>query len=118
MPCHRDGEPVLGFDEVIAFFAATNVRLDEFIRLGLYLWELTKKGDVVFTTASLGDSVDPDALAMMYKSASLPLKDYRKRLERERKKGYLAHRRYTFTERPLLEIGTNKLTPTRCSLVG
>jgi hypothetical protein len=51
-----------------AFFAATNVRLEEFIKLGLYLWERTKKGDVVFTMTSIDRSIDPDALSMMHKS--------------------------------------------------
>jgi hypothetical protein len=37
-------------------------------------------------------------------SAALPVKEYRKLLARERKKGNLAHRRYTFTERPLIEV--------------
>lgn len=96
-----------------AFFAATNVALDEFIKLGLYLWERTKKGDVAFTTTAVDGSIDPDALAMMQKSASLPLKGYRKRLERERKKGYLAHRRYTFTERPLLQINADEFIALR-----
>lgn len=96
-----------------AFFAATNVRLDEFIKLGFYLWERTKKGDVALTTTSIDGSIDPDALATMQKSASLPLKGYRKRLERERKKGSLAHRRYTFTERPLLQINADEFIALR-----
>jgi hypothetical protein len=96
-----------------AFFAAATVTLRECIKLGLHLWERTKNGDVVFTKTSVEGSIDPDVLALMQESASLPVKDYRKRLERERKKGYLAHRRYTFTERPLLEIGTDEFIALR-----
>jgi hypothetical protein len=72
-----------------------NVRLEEFIKLGLYLWERTKKGDVVFTMTSIDRSIDPDALSMMHKSASRLLKDYRKCLERERERdtSLTAHRR-------------------------
>lgn len=96
-----------------AFFAATNVKLREFIKLGLSLWERIRSGDVELTTGSFCASVDADALALMQKAASLPVKEYRKRLERERKRGYLAHRRYTFTERPLLEIGTDEFIALR-----
>jgi hypothetical protein len=42
---------------------------------------------------------------LMPKAASLAVAKYRKRLEQERIKGFLAHRRYTFTERPLLHLG-------------
>ncbi len=38
----------------------------------------------------------------------LPVKDYRKRLAKERANGFLAHRRYTFTERPLIEIADDE----------
>ncbi|WP_327114063.1 hypothetical protein OHB12_33360 [Nocardia sp. NBC_01730] len=91
-----------------AFRAATNVPLDEFIRLGLRLWEHTKTGEVTFSTVPMEGSVDPQALGMMQNAVSLTVKEYRKRLERERKRGFLAHRRYTFTERPLVRIGDNE----------
>ncbi len=38
----------------------------------------------------------------------MPLKQYRKQLARERKKGSLAHRRYTFSQCPLLEIDVDE----------
>jgi hypothetical protein len=63
---------------------------------------------VKFTAASIQDSIDADALDLMRDAASLTVDEYRKRLARERKKGFLAHRRYTFTERPLLQIGDDE----------
>ena len=95
---------LIGDSPEAAFPAATNVRLREFIKLGLQLWGHTKSGEVVVTGATIESSTDPDALDLMRNSASLTIDEYRKRLERERKKGFLAHRRYTFTERPLLRI--------------
>ena len=96
---------LIGDTPEAAFHAATTVSLHEFIRLGVRLWEHTKTGDVNFTTASIEDSIDTNALNLMRDAASLTVDEYRKRLARERKKGFLAHRRYTFTERPLLRIG-------------
>lgn len=61
-----------------------------------------------FTTVSIEGSIDTDAVALMRDGASLTVDEYRKRLARERKKGFLAHRRYTFTERPLLLIGEDE----------
>jgi hypothetical protein len=88
-----------------AFFAATGVELRAFIKLGLDLWERTKNGDVRLATASLQtDSTSPAAVAVTKNSASMPLEQYRKQLARERKKGSLAHRRYTFSQCPLLEV--------------
>lgn len=95
---------LIGDSPEAAFLAATNVSLREFVKLGLQLWGHTKSGEVVVTGASLESSADPGALKLMRSSASLTIDEYRKRLERERKKGFLAHRRYTFTERPLLRI--------------
>jgi hypothetical protein len=91
-----------------AFHAATQVPLREFIGLGLQLWEQTKTGDVTFSTTAMEGPVDADALGLMKTAASLTVKEYRKRLERERKKGFLAHRRYTFTERPLVRFGEDE----------
>jgi hypothetical protein len=54
------------------------------------------------------DSISPEAVAVMKKSTSMPLKQYRKQLARERKKGSLAHRRYTFSQCPLLEIDVDE----------
>jgi hypothetical protein len=86
-----------------AFLNATNAPLREVIRMGLLLWDRTKAGDVIISASSLQD-IDPAALGLLQSSAVLPVKEYRKRLTKERAKGYLAHRRYTFTERPLIEI--------------
>ncbi len=96
-----------------AFQAATNAPILEVIRLGMLLWDRTKTGDVAFTTTSLEGSVDQDALSLMKAAASLPVKEYRKRLMREREKGFLAHRRYTFTERPLLKVGDDEFIALR-----
>jgi hypothetical protein len=95
---------LIGDSPEAAFRAATNVSLREFIKLGLQLWGHTKSGEVVVTAATIESSTDPGALDLMRNSASLTVDEYRKRLERERRKGFLAHRRYTFTERPLLRI--------------
>lgn len=99
---------LIGDTPEAAFLAATTVSLYEFIKLGLRLWEHTKTGDVNFTTVSIEGSIDTDAVALMRDGASLTVDEYRKRLARERKKGFLAHRRYTFTERPLLLIGEDE----------
>jgi hypothetical protein len=95
---------LIGDTPEAAFLAATNVPLREFIKLGLQLWEHSKSGEVILTGAAIEGSIDPGALDLMRDTASLTVDEYRKRLERERRKGFLAHRRYTFTERPLLRI--------------
>jgi hypothetical protein len=92
-----------------AFFAATGVNLPEFIKLGLNLWEQSTSGDLEVTkTSLLEESVHPDAVALMQKAASLPIKKYRKCLAGERKKGNLAHRWYTFGQFPLLETSPDE----------
>ncbi len=83
--------------------------LNEFINLGLWLWEHTKTGGVTLSASSMEGSASPQAMSLMQTAASLTVKEYRKRLERERKKGFLAHRRYTFTERPLVSFGDEYL---------
>jgi hypothetical protein len=87
-----------------AFRAATDVSLREAIKLGLRLWEQTKNGEVTFTLSGMVTEVDAQALDVMRDAASLTVIEYRKRRARERKKGDLAHRRYTFTERPLIRF--------------
>ena len=87
-----------------AFLNATKAPLREVIRMGLLLWDRTKGGDMALSASSFESQIDPAALGLLRSSAALPLKDYRKRLAKERAKGFLAHRRYTFTERPLIEI--------------
>lgn len=96
---------LIGDTPEAAFLAATNVSLREWINLGLQLWERTKSGEVIVTGVGTDGSIDPSAVDLMRNAASLNVDEYRKRLERERRKGFLAHRRYTFTERPLLRIG-------------
>ena len=91
-----------------AFRAATNVSLREFVKLGLRLWEHTKTGHVTFSASSMEGAADLQALDLMRNAASLTVNDYRKQLARERKKGDLAHRRYTFTERPLVRFGDDE----------
>lgn len=88
-----------------AFRASTGMSLRAFIKLGLRLWEVTKSGEVGFSASSIGVSVDSQAMEVMLGKVSLPVKEYRARLKRERRRGSLAHRRYTFTERPLLRFG-------------
>jgi hypothetical protein len=99
---------LIGDTPETAFLAATNVSLREFIKLGLQLSEHTKTGEVPLTGAVIEGSIDPGALSLMRNAASLTVDEYRKRLERERRRGFLAHRRYTFTERPLLRITDNE----------
>ncbi|MBV8180428.1 MAG: hypothetical protein JO045_16820 [Mycobacterium sp.] len=91
-----------------AFEVATGVKLREFVKLGLKLWDRTKTGKVTLDLSSLGGEVDAQAMELMQNAASLPVAEYRKRLERERKKGLLAHRRYTFTEHPLLHLDADE----------
>jgi hypothetical protein len=87
-----------------AFLNATKAPLREVIRMGLLLWDHTKGGDVALSASTLETTVDPAALGLLRSSAVLSVKDYRKRLAKERARGFLAHRRYTFTECPLIEI--------------
>jgi hypothetical protein len=87
-----------------AFLNATKVPLLEVIRMGLLLWDRTKKGAVAISASWLETAVDPAALGLLRSSAALPVKEYRKQLAKERKKGNLAHRRYAFTESPLIEV--------------
>ncbi|OBL09764.1 hypothetical protein A5646_11155 [Mycobacterium sp. 1245499.0] len=87
-----------------AFAAATNAPLRDVIRMGLLLWDRTKSGAVAISADSLGPPIAPAAAELLKSSAVLPLNEYRKRLAKERKSGSLAHRRYTFTERPLVEV--------------
>ena len=68
------------------------------------LWEQSKSGEVTFTFSSIAAEIDPQALDLMRNAASLTVTEYRKQLARERKKGDLAHRRYTFAERPLIRF--------------
>lgn len=99
---------LIGDTPIDAFYAATDVPLHEFVTLGLALWELTKTGNVTVSASSMEGSADPLAIRLMKSAASLTVKEYRKRLDRERKKGLLAHRRYTFTERPLLRFADDE----------
>jgi hypothetical protein len=102
----RAPHDLIGDTPVDAFLAATGVPLREVIKWGLRLWEDSKTGEVVFTKSSLlARSPDAGVVNRMLKTASLPLAKYRKRLAAERNKGNLAHRRYTFGERPLLQLG-------------
>lgn len=87
-----------------AFRAATDVSLRQVIKLGLNLWEQTKGGEVTFDPASMSAETDAQTLDLMRNAASLTVTQYRKKLAQERKKGDLAHRRYTFTERPLIRF--------------
>jgi hypothetical protein len=87
-----------------AFLAATGVRLPALITLGMRLWDHTKAGQVQFTVAEIEESMDDAALGLMRNAASHTVGEYRKRLAQERRRGMLAHRRYTFTERPLLRL--------------
>lgn len=87
-----------------AFAAATKAPLRDVIRMGLLLWDRTKGGDVAISADSFGAPIAPAAAELLKSSAVLPLNEYRKRLAKERKSGSLAHRRYTFKERPLIEV--------------
>lgn len=88
-----------------AFLNATKAPVREVIRMGLLLWERANAGEVLVRASSIEAwSLDPAAVKLLRSSAASPVKEYRKRLAKERAKGVLAHRRYTFTERPLIEI--------------
>lgn len=95
---------LIGDTPAQAFENATKVSLREAIRMGLQLWNRARAGDVVLQINELEGSVDPGALGLLRSAAALPVKEYRKRLVKERAQGFLAHRRYTFTERPLIEV--------------
>jgi hypothetical protein len=105
---------LIGDTPVDAFAAATGVPLRDFVRLGLRLHDDSRRGDAMFTKSSLlAAGVDLDAVSRMEKVASLPIAEYRKRLAAERKKGDLMHRRYTFGERPILQLGDDKFVVLR-----
>lgn len=89
------------FQVLTASRAAT---LLEAIRMGMLLWDPTKKGGVAVGASWLVTAVDPAAFGLLRSSAALTVKQYRKQLAKERKKGKHAHRRYTFTGRPLIEV--------------
>jgi hypothetical protein len=79
---------LIGDTPPAAFASATGVALREFINLGLHLWQHGENGNVEFTKSSLLDaSLNPDAIAKMQKTASMPVAKYRKRVAGERKKG-------------------------------
>jgi hypothetical protein len=105
---------LIGDTPLDAFFTATGVSLQAFMKLGLRLWERSKSGDVEFTKPSLLESsIDPDAVALLQKTASMPVAKYRKCLAGERKKGDLSHRRYTFSQFPIIEIAPDELIALR-----
>lgn len=104
----RTSHALIGNSPEEAFFNATNVPLREVIRMGLSLWDRTKAGDVVLDTTALEASSEPAARAFLLSNATLTLGDYRRRLARERRQGFLAHRRYTFTERPVIEVASGE----------
>ncbi len=109
---------LIGDDPSAAFAAATEVGLRDYVKLGLHLWGRAEKGDPEFTRAELLDaSVKPEVADKMKHTASLPLAKYRKRLEKERKKGDLAHRRYAFSECPIVEFSDDEFLILRPSWV-
>jgi hypothetical protein len=57
--------------------------------------------------------VSADAIDLMQRSVALPLRKYRKCLAKEREKGNLAHRRYTFTQYPMLQISDDEFISLR-----
>lgn len=87
-----------------AFRNGAGAPIEDMIKLGVTLWERTKRGDVEFDLSEVATDLDASALDLMRNSASLSVAEYRKRLAQERKKGDLAHRRYTFAERPLIRF--------------
>lgn len=95
---------LIGDTPAQAFNNATKVSLHEVIRMGLQLWDRTKTGDIEIDVSTLDGSTDPAAWGLVRSSAALTVEEYRKRLAKERAQGFLAHRRYTFTERPLIEV--------------
>lgn len=100
----RAPHDLIGGTPEAASLAATGVRLPALITLGMRLWDHTKAGQVQFTVAEIEESMDDAALGLMRNAASHTVGEYRKRLAQERRRGMLAHRRYTFTERPLLRL--------------
>lgn len=109
---------LIGDDPPAAFAAATGVQLRDWINLGLRLHERAEEGDLEFTSAELVQAlVKPEVVAKMEKTASLPIAKYRKRLVKEREKGDLAHRRHTFSERPIIELAAGEFLVLRPSWV-
>ena len=109
---------LIGDDPPAAFAAATGVELRDWMNLGRRLHERAQKRDIEFTSAQLVQAlVKPEVIAKMKKTASLPMAKYRKRLVREREKGDLAHRRYTFSECPLIELADDEFLILRPSWV-
>ena len=109
---------LIGDTPPAAFAAATGVALRDFANLGLHLWGQAEKGDVEFTRTRLLDlAVGPEVTDKLKNTASMPLAKYRKRLEKERKKGALAHRRYTFSECPIIEFADEEFIVLRPSWV-
>ncbi|WP_174565357.1 hypothetical protein [Rhodococcoides yunnanense] len=104
---------LIGDTAIEAFEHATGVSLTEFIKLGLQLWTRTKTGAVTLNAIDFAQSADSQAVTLMKTAASLTVQEYRKRLKAERKKGLLAHRRYTFAERPLIRFGDDEYVALR-----
>ncbi|AFM18586.1 hypothetical protein Mycch_3861 [Mycolicibacterium chubuense NBB4] len=87
-----------------AFKNSTNVPLRDVVRMGLHIWGHTKAGAISLDIATLKTFADAAALNLLKSTAVLSVKEYRKRLKKERAQGFLAHRRYTFTERPIIQL--------------
>ena len=101
---HAAPHGLIGDTPEEAFEKSTNVSLREVNRMGLYIWDRTKAGATSLDIATLQSFADPGALDLMQSTAVLSVKHYRKRLAKERARGMIAHRRYTFTERPLIQF--------------
>lgn len=99
---------LIGDSPAQAFQKSTNTALREVIRMGLHMWVRTKAGDISIDAPTLQGLAEPAAVDLLKSSAALPVKQYRKRLAKERAQGFLAHRRYTFTERPLIEVSDGR----------
>jgi hypothetical protein len=87
-----------------AFEKSTTVPLHDVIRMGLKIWDHTKAGAISLDIAAVKTLADAAALNLLQSTAALSVKEYRKRLRKERAQGFLAHRRYTFTERPIIQL--------------
>lgn len=109
---------LIGETPEAAFSNATGAQLSEVIRLGRHLWLRGQEGALKFATESLIESqFSSEAVDLLVESASLTLREYRKRLVGERKQGDVSNRRYTFAQFPILKLDKRRFLMLRSSWV-
>ncbi|MBB1033927.1 hypothetical protein G6031_05935 [Dietzia sp. CQ4] len=100
---------LIGETPASAFYKSSGVELADLIRLGRKLWSMGEEGVVVFSRESLlNDSTCPAAVDLLIHNAALSTQQFRDKLSRERKTGNLTHRRYIFSQFPVLKLNDEK----------